>query len=173
MALQLSSVSSQRCCIHLCCPLYLTHTPNSPPVLSVINSSHSVATTVVQTHPVFPDLLHWPLVLSLSFCIAPLPSLLYTRGHSDCLKTLLSVLLCSECPCDFNVSVRAKSSPYSGLETWDNLIFDFCRLWVLLPLCYLTLLAFVSCVALKCQVLSDLRAHGVSIPATLFPKVPT
>ena len=102
MALQLSSVSSQRCCIHLCC-LSLSHSHPKLTASPVCDRFFPFCGyhRGPDYHPVFPDLLHWPLVLSLSFCIAPLPSLLYTRGHSDCLKTLLSVLLCSECPHDF------------------------------------------------------------------------
>lgn len=173
MALQLSSVSSQKCCIHPCC-------------LSFSHSHPKLAANPVcdqffpfcgyhcgpDYHPVFPDLLQWPLILSLSFCIAPLPSLLYTRGHIDCLKTLHFVLLCSECPHDFTHLLEQNQGPYSGLEACDNLIFDFCRLWILLPLWLISFCWPCFCF-LNCQMLSDLRAHSVPVPGTLFPKVRT
>ena len=171
MAFQPSSVSGQKPCIHPCC-LSLTH---------IQTSSHDQFFPLYgyhpgpDYHPIFPGLLQWPPVLSLSFCIAPQQSLLHTRGHSHCLKALHYACLCQECPSGFPSLLEKNQGPYSGLEASYNLICDFFMLWVLLPLSYLTLLwpHWPHFCALKCQVHSDLRAYSVTMPGTLFPKVPT
>ena len=90
-----------------------------------------------------PSCLPWLIALasgivSLILHCSPTISSLYKRSQWLSKNFTFCPALLRMSPW-LHVSVRAKSSPYSGLETWDNLIFDFCRLWVLLPLWVISL----------------------------------
>lgn len=172
MALQLSSVSSQKC-IHPCCLSFLSLTPQT--------SRQSCLWSILPTLwlPLWsrlPSCLPWLIavasdLVSLLLHCSPTISSLVKRSQW-CLKTLPSVLLCSECPHDFMPLLEQNQGPYSGLEACADLFCDFCWLWVLLSLSVISLCWSCFC-SLKCQMHSDLRAHNVPISGTLFPKGPT
>lgn len=152
-------------------PLYLTHTQTHRQ--SCLWSILPILWLPLWSR--LPSCLPWLVALasgivSLILHCSPTISSLYKRSQWLS-KTLLSVLLCSECPRDFTSLLEQNQVLPSGLETWDNLIFDFCRLWVLLPLYYLTLLALFP--FLKVSSALWPQSCGVSIPATLsFPRYP-